>query len=80
MFNYIFLIIIIVILILILIFTYLNYDKTKKFIILCDKDKDFIEFAIDMYIKYAPELNIHDEKKHEIIVGELEKIKEKIKK
>lgn len=44
------------------------------------KEKDFIEFAIDMYIDYAKDLNINSETEHDRIVAELKKIKEKLNK
>jgi len=42
-----------------------------------EKDKEFIEFVIDMYIEYAKDLEIHSEKEHEKIVKQLKKIKDK---
>jgi hypothetical protein len=49
----------------------------KKATYLSQKDKDFIIFAIDMYIDYAVELDIHSEYQHELIVKQLKRIKEK---
>lgn len=51
------------------------YSKKSTFI--PDKDKEFIEFTIDMYIQYAEELNIHSPKQHKKIVEQLERIKNK---
>lgn len=45
--------------------------------LICKKEKDFLLFTIDMYVDYAKDLNIHSEEQHEIIVNELNKIKEK---
>lgn len=50
---------------------------TKKYKFFEKKDKEFIVFVIDMYIKYAKELDIHSEEQHEQIVKHLEKIKNK---
>lgn len=52
----------------------------KKTIYLSRKEKDFIEFAIDMYVDYAKDLNINSETEHDRIVIELKKIKEKLNK
>lgn len=41
------------------------------------KEKDFILFTIDMYIEYSKDLNIHSEEQHEIIINELNKLKDK---
>ncbi|MFW5847608.1 MAG: hypothetical protein ACOCVF_01635 [bacterium] len=41
------------------------------------KEKEFIAFAIEMYINYAEELDIHSPEQHELIVNELEKIKKR---
>lgn len=67
--------IIILILIIILVLVYKIY---KNNLILCDRDKDFIVFTIDMYIEYAEELEIDSGDKHEVIVGKLNRIKETI--
>ena len=53
------------------------YKVIRKATYLSEKEKDFIKFAIDMYIDYAKELNIYSEEKHELIVKNLNKIKEK---
>ena len=42
-----------------------------------DKDKEFIEFTIDMYLQYAEELEINSPKQHKVIVTQLERIKNK---
>ena len=49
----------------------------KKTTYLSSKQKEFIVFAINMYIEYAEELNIIAPEKHEYIVNQLKKIKEK---
>ena len=41
------------------------------------KEKEFIEFAVNMYIKYAEELEITSPEQHEYIVTELKKIKKR---
>lgn len=47
----------------------------KKSTPISKKEKEFIEFAINMYIKYAEELGITSPEQHEYLVKELEKIK-----
>jgi hypothetical protein len=39
------------------------------------KDIEFLEFTVDMYIKYAKDLNIYSAEQHEFIVQELERIR-----
>jgi len=73
--------IIIVLLIAIIFITSLTlYTYIKKVPYLSKKEKDFIEFAIDMYIQYAEELEISSKEHHDIVVKELEKIKNKFSK
>jgi len=52
----------------------------KKATYLSKKEKDFIEFTIDMYIDYAKDLNINSETEHDRIVIELKKIKDTLNK
>lgn len=42
------------------------------------KELEFLEFTVDMYIKYSKDLDIHSKEQHEFIVCELEKIREKL--
>jgi len=49
----------------------------KKSTFIPDKDKEFLEFTIDMYIQYAEELEINSPKQHKVIVEQLERIKNK---
>ena len=53
------------------------YHVIKKASYLSKKQKDFIIFAIDMYIDYAEELEITSSEQHDIIVENLKTIKEK---
>ena len=53
------------------------YYYIRKSTHISDNEKEFINFTIDMYVKYAEELDIHSKKQHEKIVSELEKIKNK---
>jgi len=48
----------------------------KKATYLSKKDKDFIIYVIDIYIDYADELKLNSIEEHEIIVKQLERIKE----
>ena len=54
---------------------FLLYIRKSTFI--SDKDKEFIEFTIDMYIQYAKDLDIHSPKQHKKIIEQLERIKNK---
>lgn len=49
----------------------------RKVTPLSKKEKEFIEFAVNMYIKYAEELEITSPEQHEYLVKELEKIKKR---
>lgn len=49
----------------------------KKVTPLSKKEKEFIEFAVNMYIKYAEDLEITSPEQHEYLVSELEKIKKR---
>jgi hypothetical protein len=49
----------------------------RKSVYIPDKDKEFIEFTIDMYIQYAEDLKINSPTQHKKIVEQLEKIKTK---
>lgn len=44
---------------------------------LTDKEKEFVEFAIDMYVQYAEDLEIHSKEQHAKITQQLEDIKTK---
>jgi len=69
--------IIILLLVIILLLSLALYNVIKKTTYLSEKQKEFIIFAIDMYIEYAEELDIVSPEKHEQIVKQLENIKEK---
>ena len=51
------------------------YFFIKKSTYMTDKDKEFIEFVIDMYIQYAENLEIHSKAQHKKITQQLEDIK-----
>lgn len=51
------------------------YYFIRKSTFIPDKDKEFIEFTIDMYIQYAKDLDIHSPQQHKKIITELERIK-----
>jgi len=52
---------------------------SKEANFLTKKELEFLEFTVDMYIKYAKDLDIHSKEQHDFIVSELEKIrKEKL--
>ncbi len=54
----------------------IEIDELKKQQI-PDKDIQYLEFTVDMYIKYAKDLDIHSKEQHEYIVNELERIRDK---
>lgn len=60
----------------IVVLVFILLHVVKKATYLSKKEKEFIEFAIDMYVDYAEELNITDPEQHELIVKNLKKIKE----
>lgn len=69
--NIIILLLVIIIILLIILCFYIM----KKTTYLSKKEKEFIEFAIDMYIDYSEELKITSPEDHELIIKNLEKIK-----
>lgn len=69
--------IIILLLIIVLTLSISLFFFIKKSDYISDKDKEFIEFVIDMYIQYAEELEIHSKAQHKKIVEKLEEIKNK---
>ena len=56
---------------------FIIYYVAKKATYLSKKEKEFIEFVIDMYLQYGKEINIASEQYHDIIIQELKKIKER---
>lgn len=42
-----------------------------------DKDLQFLEFTVDMYVKYAKDFGIHSETQHEKIVNELIRVRDR---
>jgi len=75
--NWVYIIIIILLILVILILSISLFLFLKKSDYINDKDKEFIEFVIDMYIQYAEELEIHSKAQHKKIVKRLEEIKNK---
>ena len=51
------------------------YFFIRRSTYITDKDKEFIVFAIDMYIQYAEDLNIQSKAQHKKITKQLENIK-----
>jgi hypothetical protein len=56
---------------------FIIYYIAKKATYLSKKEKEFLEFAISMYIDYSKQLDIISEQHHDIIIQELKKIKER---
>lgn len=74
-------------LVVLIIYLIIQNRKLKQQAILLSKELDFmnkkewefLEFTVDMYIKYAKDLDIHSKEQHDFIVSELERIrKEKL--
>lgn len=70
-------IIILILVIIILLLSIVLYLVIKKASYLSTKQKEFIIFAIDMYLDYAEELDITSKEQHDVIVENLKTIKEK---
>ena len=70
-------IVIIILSLSVLILAVTHFIFVRKSDNISDKDKEFIEFTIDMYIEYAEELKINSPTQHKKIVQQLEKIKNK---
>ena len=70
-------IIIVVLIIIILFLSITLFHVVTKASYLSKKQKEFIVFAIDMYVDYAEELDITSKTQHDTIVENLKKIKEK---
>jgi len=52
----------------------------KKNIFFSEKEKEFVEFVINIFIEYGEDLGIQSKKQHEALVKELKRIVKKIKK
>lgn len=72
----------ILVLVLGIIYLYYKLINEKKIRIKLEKEKipdndlKFIDFTIDMYIKYSKDLDIHSGEQHEYIIKELERIRD----
>lgn len=69
--------IIVLLLILCCFLCYIIYYVVRKATYLSKKEKEFIDFAIDMYITYGDSLDIIPFEHHDVIIGELKKIRER---
>lgn len=72
-------IVILLLVIVILLLTIALLLFAKKSFFLSDKEKEFIQFVIDIFIEYGDDLGIQSKKQHEKLVEELNKIKNKLK-
>ena len=70
-------VVIVVLLIISLFLSITLFLVVKKASYLSKKQKEFIIFAIDMYIDYSEELEITSKTQHDTIVENLKEIKEK---
>lgn len=50
----------------------------KKASYFSKKERDLIEFVIDMYIEYGEEIGITSQDKHDTLIKELKKIKKRL--
>lgn len=69
-------ILVVILLVVVLILAVALLTVIKKATYLSKKDKDFILYTIDIYIDYADELKVSGVDEHEIIVKQLERIKQ----
>lgn len=70
-------IIILLLVIVILILAITIYYVFKRSTYLSEREKEMVNFAIDIYIDYGEELDVLSDK-HDIIVKELNKLKRKL--
>lgn len=54
------------------------YYFSKKSIYFSDKEKEFVNFTIDIFSNYGLDLGIQSKDQHEKLVEELNKIKKKL--
>ena len=69
-----------VLLVVVLLLSISLYWVIGKATYMSKKEKEFIIFVIDIYNNYAEELNLNSVEQHEIIIKELNKIKENLEK
>lgn len=50
----------------------------EQAIFLSKKDLEFLEFAVDMYIKYSEELKLYTADQHQHIIAEMERLQKKL--
>jgi hypothetical protein len=70
-------IIILLLVVIILLLALTLFKIIKSSVYLRDKEKEFLNFVIDIYIEYADDLGIQSKEQHKKIVEELNKIKTK---
>lgn len=68
-------ILLLVMVIIVLAITLLLFAKKSTY--LCDKEKEYIIFVMDIFKEYADDLGIQSKEQHKKLVEELEKIKTK---
>ena len=69
--------ILILLLILCFFLSFIIYYVARKATYLSKKEKEFIDFTLEMYINYGSEINIIPKEHHEVMLKELEKLREK---
>jgi predicted SpoU family rRNA methylase len=72
-------IVVVLLIIIILILSLTIFYFVKKSIYFSKKEKDFINFVIDIFEQYGDDLGIQSKEQHKKLVEELEKIKNKFK-
>jgi sensor histidine kinase YesM len=70
-------IIILLLVVVILLLAMVLFLFAKKTTYLCNKEKEFIIFVMDIFKEYGDDLGIQSKDQHEKLVEELEKIKKK---
>lgn len=57
--------------------SYIIYYVARKATYLSKKEKEFIDFALEMYENYGAEINIIPKEHHEVMINELKNLREK---
>jgi hypothetical protein len=69
--------VLILLIILCLFLCYIIYYVARKATYLSKKEKEFIDFTLEMYLTYGDSLDIIPKEHHDVIINELKKLKEK---
>lgn len=72
-----YIIIIVVLLVVAILLSIALVRITKNMVYLTEKEKDFINFTIDIYINFGEELGVESKEEHDRLVEILKKIQDK---